>query len=188
MIMAHPKSAKDAVSGSLWSAITAPNRPAEWTLSDLAAWSQMSRTTVGKIVRDWVKVGAVVQLTKPTPAGPAIYRTVRTSSTPPTFIQGGPTRNMWTAMRGLRTFTALDLSAHATTSEVNVTERMADEYCSALLGAGFVICERKAVIGRNAAIYRLVKNSGPRPPVVRRVSAVFDPNTDTTVLLKVGKK
>ena len=38
---------------------------------------------------------------------------------------------------------------------------------------------RKAVPGRSQAVYRLVRNTGPQPPMIQRVRQVFDPNTNT---------
>ncbi|MDP2064178.1 MAG: hypothetical protein Q8Q63_03405 [Phaeovulum sp.] len=40
--------------------------------------------------------------------------------------------------------------------------------------------------GRREAIYRLIRNTGPRPPRERRVRAVWDDNLGELVLLNGG--
>lgn len=93
--------------------------------------------------------------------------------------------NMWTAMRKLRAgFTPSDLAAHAATPEVGVTVEEAAAYARALLAAGYLAVMRKAApLMKREAIYRLVEETGPLPPVVARVRAVRDPNTGRVIVL-----
>lgn len=84
--------------------------------------------------------------------------------------------NMWRAIRGLPSFTALDIAAHATTPTLAVDERHAQEYCRMLAGAGYLRVMQKAAPGRKKAIYKLIRDTGPRPPRERRVRAVYDDN------------
>ena len=95
--------------------------------------------------------------------------------------QGSGTMNMWRSMRMLGRFSAPDLAAHSTTDTVKVSEATAQTYCSMLLQTGFLRVLQKAdpVRGRRA-IYRLVRNDGPVPPMIQRVKQVFDPNTGKT--------
>lgn len=85
---------------------------------------------------------------------------------------------MWNSMRGLVEFSPRDISAHSTTPDVRVTEWTAKSYCSMLLRAGYLRVLKKAepAAGRQA-IYRLIRNSGPKPPQIQRIKQVFDPNT-----------
>lgn len=76
----------------------------------------------------------------------------------------------------IRAFSAIDLAAHSNTPEVAVTPEAAREYCQMLTRAGYLRVERAAIPGRREAVYRLIKNTGPRPPMERRVRAVFDEN------------
>ncbi|MCU0882709.1 MAG: hypothetical protein MUF14_08595, partial [Hyphomonadaceae bacterium] len=46
-----------------------------------------------------------------------------------TISDGGDTANMWRAMRMMRSFSPVDLSAHCTTPDVVVTQKQASEYC-----------------------------------------------------------
>lgn len=99
-----------------------------------------------------------------------------------------PEQNMWTAMRQMKGgFTPRDLAAHASTEETPVHLDTAQEYCRALLGAGYLAVTRKAVPGKTEAIYRLTKNTGPRAPREKRVRAVVDDNTEQTIVIGGGQ-
>ena len=84
-------------------------------------------------------------------------------------------------------FTPRDLAAHATTEDKLVTPEDAQEYCRALLGAGYLGVNRKAVPGKTEPIYRLIQNTGPRAPREKRVRAVIDDNTDRTIVIGGGQ-
>lgn len=91
--------------------------------------------------------------------------------------------NMWRSARMLTSFGPLDLAFHSTTPSVTVTEDMAMRFCQMLLKGGYLKVVRKAVVKRTRgslirtpAIYRLVRNSGPIPPIERRATVVFDAN------------
>lgn len=92
--------------------------------------------------------------------------------------QGAATLNLWRSMRGLRKFSVIDLVAHSNTPAVEVSEATAQTYCSMLLATGYLRVVQKAapVYGRKA-IYRLIRDDGPKPPMIQRVKQVFDPNT-----------
>lgn len=99
-----------------------------------------------------------------------------------------PEQNMWTAMRQLKGgFTPRDLAAHATTEETRVTPEAAQDYCRSLLGAGYLGVTRKSVPGKTEAIYRLIRNTGPRAPRERRVRAVVDDNIEQTIVIGGGQ-
>lgn len=86
--------------------------------------------------------------------------------------------NMWRAMRGLRGFTAKEVAAHANVGGIAVTVDQAHGYCRTLLNAGYLRVVQTAVPGQRAAAYRLINNSGPNPPVRKRVWGIYDPNND----------
>lgn len=92
--------------------------------------------------------------------------------------QGAGTENMWRSMRGLTEFSPRDIAAHSTTPDVAVSEHTAKAYCGMLLKTGYLRVVKKAepLAGRQA-IYRLIRNLGPKPPQIQRVKRVFDPNT-----------
>ncbi|EGJ20089.1 hypothetical protein RSWS8N_18054 [Cereibacter sphaeroides WS8N] len=84
-------------------------------------------------------------------------------------------QQLWTAMRGLKTFTPVDLVAHCR-ADLKADLREASGYCQALLRAGYLRVTRTAVTGQREASYQLIRNSGPRAPRERRVTTVWDPN------------
>jgi hypothetical protein len=136
-----------------------------------------------RIVRAWVKEGAVTSL-PPATSNRHLY------AARAEFVRPKPRRlrsaeeNLWTAMRRLRSFTPTDLAAHATTDTVEVLPVKAGDYCRSLLAAGYLRVARKAQPSvQREAIYTLARETGPRPPHERRVRAVVDPNTDEVHLL-----
>lgn len=92
--------------------------------------------------------------------------------------QGAGVTNMWRSMRMLGKFSVLDLSLHSSTPAVRVTIETAKAYCGMLLSTGYLRVVQKAepVKGR-IAIYRLIRNDGPKAPMIQRVKQVYDPNT-----------
>jgi hypothetical protein len=91
---------------------------------------------------------------------------------------------LWTAMRTLSSFTLPELQASASTEELPIKLRTAEQYVRSLTKAGAVeIVEpyRKGAPGApgaRAGIYRLARtaNSGPAPLKIFNASIVFDPN------------
>jgi hypothetical protein len=66
-----------------------------------------------------------------------------------------------------------------------VTVDAARTYCRALLQAGYLRVIQRANAD-NEAVYRLLKRSGPTAPILRRIQAIVDRNTDETIVLKGG--
>lgn len=89
---------------------------------------------------------------------------------------GTPAELCWRAARVMRSFSPASLAMHATTSFAAVSEGDAERHCRAWLRGGHLRVLEKAQPGRRPAIYQLVKNTGPQPPVERRVRAIWDPN------------
>lgn len=129
---------------------------------------------------------------------PAAYRLVldlgveaprlRKDGTPVTM--GLAQEQMWRTLRMLKGDTnARELAAHASTPAVPVDEVAANKYLQALHCASYLQCTRPAerIKGRGSrggvrpARYRLVTNTGPRPPMVCRTDAIYDPNLAATV-------
>ena len=60
-------------------------------------------------------------------------------------------------------------------------ENTAQSYCTMLLATGYLRVVQKAnPAASKKAIYRLIRNDGPKPPMIQRVKQVFDPNTGKT--------
>lgn len=156
----------------------------EFGAAEIAQAAGTSLERAELIIRGWLvegvvtvtqmRIGAVRQLVRIIPGqAPAARSRIRT-----------PEENMWHALRRLRTASATDLAAHATTDTVTVTVEAASAYCRVLLAAGYLRVSRKAnPKNARAAIYNLARDTGPKPPKPKRIRAVVDPNTGDTHLI-----
>jgi hypothetical protein len=105
---------------------------------------------------------------------------VRRDGTPVT--QGLAQEQMWRVLRTLRGDTnGRELAFHASTQDVPVAEVAARDYLRHLHFAGYLTLVkpgRGLGSGGIQARYRLLPdhNTGPRPPMVCRTKAVYDPN------------
>lgn len=155
--------------------------------AELSIKVQMSEAWISKTVREWNERG-LVELVQSGHLIRTIWRVKPGARLSLAARSRSPEQNMWTAMRQMKAgFTPRDLAVHATTEEVLVTPEAAQDYCRSLLGAGYLGVARKAVPGKTEAIYRLVKNTGPRAPREKRVRAVVDDNTEQTIVIGGGQ-
>lgn len=146
-----------------------------FTHADLAAQLASDVSTIGPFVRGWEAHGWVERMND----GVAHVRFRVIAGPRPEPSSGGSREaNMWRVMRGLGGFTPLDIAAHADTGTVRVTVDDARAYCQVLCRHDYLRCTRKAdpSKGRQAS-YKLIRNTGPRAPVLKRIRAVIDPNT-----------
>lgn len=88
---------------------------------------------------------------------------------------------MWVAMRTLSVFSPEDIMIVFAGSDLKVTISDIQSYCSALVQAKYLAVITRARPGVKPARYRLIKNSGPLPPLRKRVTVLFDPNEDRIV-------
>ena len=158
----------------------------EFSYAHVAADNHISIEKATALVRGWQKSGLVIVASEAKGKASKLFRVRPGSTQPPRPAGRSALLNIWAAMRGLKTFTAVDLAAHATTETVGVSPEGARAYASALMEAGYLRVERKAVPGKHDAIYRLIKNTGPMPPMLRRVEAVVDLNTGATIVIGGG--
>lgn len=156
---------------------------ARWGYAEISAGVNITLEQATTIVRAWLRDGAIEVLEEVGTSNRRLFR-IKPGFELVIKRTRSAEENMWTAMRRLRSFTPTDLAAHATTDAVTVEIARAQDYCRVLLGAGFLRVARKAQpsTGREA-IYSLARETGPRPPVERRVRAVVDPNTDEVHLI-----
>lgn len=89
--------------------------------------------------------------------------------------QGCIREQLWRTMRILGSFTTQDLIVHATTEDCAIKLGSAREYLKYLAKAGYIVQRQRG------GPWRLVKNTGPRPPVIQQIPQVFDPNLGTVV-------
>lgn len=101
--------------------------------------------------------------------------------------QGLATTAMWRAMKVLKTFNFHDLAKAATLGDFIVPPIAAKKYLLALAHAGYLQQVHKSKPG-TAAVWRLVKNTGPHAPAVTRLKAVFDRNTGKFSTLQTAQE
>jgi len=96
--------------------------------------------------------------------------------------QGRVQENLWRTLRALaHPVTYLELAAMATTDEHPVAPSFARDYLGNLDKAGYLL-------KRDGKKYQLkpAMNTGPRPPMVQRISQIYDPNLGKVVWSKGG--
>ncbi|MGR3466531.1 MAG: hypothetical protein ACU0CI_01520 [Shimia sp.] len=83
---------------------------------------------------------------------------------------------IWTQIRGLRVFTARDVYARLIGSPFQPTHQDVAQYCAKMVEGGLLSVIDKGSRSRDRK-YRLTRNVGPLPPLLRRVPLIYDPNT-----------
>ncbi|WPY94703.1 hypothetical protein T8T21_00830 [Limimaricola variabilis] len=179
------KKALSAGDMALWGRI---REMQSFTVPELARLTGYSRNRFYRLVR-YLEAQGVVRVAGRDADSSVRYKVDRTElpkTSPEAEAPGGsrsPAENMWTAMRGLANFSALDLSVYSSTEAVNVTQREAQKFCRFLEGAGYLRQVRKAIPGRQLPYYKLIRNTGPRPPRECRITVAFDDNLNRWVNL-----
>jgi hypothetical protein len=79
---------------------------------------------------------------------------------------------LWRGMRMMREFSPIDLAACCD----RVSEDDARGYCLTLLEAGYLRISRKEEPGLRSGYYRLIRDTGPKPPRECLVRTVYDEN------------
>lgn len=152
--------------------------------AELCARTGVAPSTVANYLQGLVAAGIVEK--EDTERGP-FYRLVRDSGHHAPRVRrdgsivrnGDGNANIWRSMRMLKQFSAADLLLHSTTPDVQISDSHVRVYCLRLFEAGYLKVVQKASPPKRAAVYRLIRDTGPRPPKVQRVQQVFDPNTGT---------
>lgn len=164
---------KAAVADAAWALAL---RLQSFGYAEISSNLHISMDRASEIVRAWEAEGAVHRTSSGAGLRNVFAMVPGFKRTPAPELQGSIPLNLWTSMRGLKSFTPTDLAAHSTAGDVVVSLDAAQGYCQTLLRAGYLRVERTAIPGKREAIYRLIKVTGPRPPRERRVKAVFDDN------------
>ncbi|MDR3323857.1 MAG: hypothetical protein LBS89_06605 [Zoogloeaceae bacterium] len=111
------------------------------------------------------------------------------------ITMGARQEQIWRTLRILnRPLTLAELAAHASTDAAPVSQNTAQKYLTALEAAGFVAEEasgrqagERPAKGKRARLvptYRLLRFGLPKPPIVCRPLAVFDPNEGGLYLIE----
>jgi hypothetical protein len=172
----------------VWTAMRA-RRHRPFTLVEIRDATDIPSGTVLNYARALALAG-FLELQSADPAHPfssAIYllandcgaEAPRLDKTGKPVTQGLGREQMWRAMKmlsGAGDFDYRDLAITARTDVVPVAEETAEDYVKYLAKAGYLALTHAASNAGRLARYRLVRNTGARPPVVTRLRTVFDPN------------
>lgn len=165
---------------AMWEAM---RRLKRFTLADLYQWD---RETVKEYVQRLEAGGFLQREGAPVPFRRVVYLLVRDVGLEAPRLQpdGSPSRmgqgreHMWRAMKMLPSFSFVDLAVSASTEEVMVSELDAKDYVKHLLRARYLAIVKPAT-AKCKAVYKLHRNTGPKPPMVTRAKVVFDPNLNS---------
>ncbi len=110
-----------------------------------------------------------------------IYTLLKPVSEPPRVrpdgsqvTQGRGRQNMWRTMRIRKVFTLNDIVALASNEEHAVAEEEAETYIRYLEKAGYI--KNTDGKSRPKATFRLIRDTGPKAPMIQRVRQVYDQN------------
>lgn len=145
-----------------------------FTRADLVHSTGLSSSVVGQQVRRMMDRKEIVVVRKDAGVELLEFHTV----TKLVVDRSSPEAALWTAMRTMRRFEPIDLITALKASDADVDLDAAKRYCNILLKARYLRCISKAVTGRRDARYTLTIDSGPLPPVQRRMTVLVDPNEE----------
>lgn len=93
-------------------------------------------------------------------------------------VEASGRERLWRTMKMLKVFTPNDLAVAASLPDAPVALAEAVHYVHWLAKAGYLVAavpHSHAGRGRRTT-WRFVKNTGPKPPMILRTKAVWDPN------------
>ena len=169
---------REGVEAKAWSFA---QRVGIWSYASVAAELSISLEAARDIVQKWLTEGRAQVRNGGGTSGRKMFE-LTLAYREPADRQSKVNQQMWTAMRGLKKFTPLDLAAHCT-EDLRVDLAEARTYAQALLRGGYVNVLQTAIIGQREAVYRLVRDTGPRAPREKRVHAIWDANDGVYVFI-----
>lgn len=165
----------------------------EFTAHDLSVAEKCSTQTVFNALKDWKRWGYVAE------AGlrgnRKLFRITKKAGIPPVGDLNSdvmkvttPQESMWFVIRKAGVFDFRDIAMQANNESVAVTEDDARDFCRMLANAGYLRVEKKADGKGRLARYRLINDTGPKPPRACRVRAVYDANKSAFTYIAGGLK
>lgn len=153
----------------------------EFTISELQTECMLDKSTIYQYIRLLEKAGYVELKERGNKKGKENrYSLIKPVSEPPRVredgslvTQGIGRQNMWRTMRIRKVFTLDDLVALSST-EHKVSPEEAETYMKFLEKAGYI--KNTDGKSRPKAAYRLIKDTGPKAPMIQRIKRVWDPN------------
>lgn len=180
---------------AVWQAIRELSEPpgAEFTQHDLFRRVDSGEDLIRDQLRRLVRAGIVGEVAPPVRQVRTRYLLLRDLGVhPPRVTADGrldeaPTdqERMWQAMKALPSFRVVDLQLCTGIASALTVQ----SYVSRLHQAGYLVVVEPAIVAKRTASYRLLtsKNTGPRPPAIRRGRIVFDLNLGRQVWPEVSR-
>ena len=164
-----------------------------WTLAELRESTDIDRTTIRRFVLALVQGGYVSGVAADRGGAAAIgYRLVNDCGAEPPRLKpdgspslhGRATENLWRTMKIITRsggdFDYRDLAIQARAGGVKPSFAHARMFIHHLFKAGY-LAPSGALLASRATRFRLVKDTGGKPPLVRSMRCVYDRNLDTLV-------
>ncbi|WP_194094843.1 hypothetical protein [Marivivens aquimaris] len=85
--------------------------------------------------------------------------------------------NMWRVMRVKKNFNPIDIKVQASAAGITLQDRQVRDYCRKLLELGYLKVIQTRIPGKREAEYRLIRDTGPIPPVMKKLPVCYDGNT-----------
>ena len=159
---------KDATRAKLWWALDLPKIACE-----LASAAEVSKQRVSQVLIEWESDGFVER--SHVGVNEVWSRRYLSAEEEHAETEIAATR-MWRTLRMMRAASPRDIAAHASVGRNPVTEKKASEFCRMLLKAGYLRIVETGKPGVRPPRYRLIRDTGPLPPLERRIAAVWDVN------------
>lgn len=168
----------------VWEAIRA-RKGVEWTTSEIATAAGVDATAVRTYLTA-LRAGGYIEATYTALHRARRYMLAndvgidapRVTLTGQPITMGAAQQQMWQTLRITgQALSPAELAGLASTERVQVTLTAARDYLGYLNRAGYLA----AADGR----YQLIKNTGPRAPMVQRTKRVYDPNSDSVAMQEV---
>lgn len=158
---------------------TAAVRLQQFGYAEIASEVSVDVKRAMQIIRVWVSEGRLRVIRGGVNGRPRkIFEVIPADEIRVVPVPGDAYDQMWTFMRKTGGFSPVDLVAMCS---VPVTIEEAAAYCRVLLTAGYLKVVQKAAPPNRAAIYRLINATGIKPPRLRRIACIVDPNLGTTL-------
>lgn len=164
-----------------------------FTIGDLITIN-LDHSTISAYLRGLIAAGYLIREQLP-PEGnsfPAYrYLLKRDTIEPPRVkedgtetVMGKGRLQLWKSIKILKTFCVVDLVACSSTEEHPVALEEARTYVNYLTKAGYL--KKINTLPLPKASFRLVRWTGPRPPMIQRIKQVWDPNLKVVTWPKAG--
>lgn len=159
-----------------------------FTKQELAGAARRSEDFVHAAIRDWVEWGYVEEAGQR--GNKKLWKITGKAGDPGRKLISGvlnatPEERMWFAIRKCGSlFCARDVAMWSNAEDIPITVEAAHGYCRNLLAGNYLRCDVKADGKGAPAYYRLIRDTGPRAPIERRVRALLDPNRNELTLLR----